>query len=173
MNLRRNIAFSKATWAALIGLALAFVQPLRGQPSSIVLAPAPAPGQDAMAQQNAWRTVQSRVSWFQNSTRSAYGFQTGGYGYMLQQFQMLRSAYSAFGASLTQQQLERGANDLAELDAGLDIMQDAFSNYQQELAQGAAATSALNDLRQVLYQASRVWLQQLNNVSNRLRVGRG
>ncbi len=129
------------------------------------------PPNNAMAQRSALQNVQSQVGWFQNSLRNASAYQPGSYGNIYQQFQNLRGSYNGFRASLSSQQLSRGANDLAQLDAGLNIIQGAFSNYQQEVANGQSSASAMNDMCQVLYQASGVWLQELNRVSNRLRVG--
>jgi hypothetical protein len=160
-----------AAVAALIGALIILPSLLRAQPWPYAPPPVmPAPN-NSMAQQNALRTVQSQVNWFQNSTRTASSYQTGAYGYVWQQFQTLCGAYNAFKSSLTPQQLDRGANELAELDAGLGILQEAFSNYQQDLADGQSTGTALNNMCQVLYQASGVWLQEFNSVSNRLHVG--
>jgi hypothetical protein len=124
-----------------------------------------------MAQRSAQQAVQSQVNWFQNSTRTASNYGDGGYGQVWQQFQVLRGAYGAFKGTLSQQQVNAGANELAELDGGLDILQEAFSNYQQEVAAGQSSASAFNNMCQVLYQASGVWLQEFNRDCSRLRVG--
>jgi len=124
-----------------------------------------------MAQRSAQTTVQSQVTWFQNSTRTASNYGDGGYGMVWQQFQMLQGAYNAFKATLTQRQLSAGANELAELDAGLGILEEAFTNYQQDVANGQSSTSAFNNMCQVLRQASGVWLQEFNSDCGRLRVG--
>jgi len=127
-----------------------------------------------MAQRNALQAVQSQVNWFRNSTQTASSYGGGGgggYGLVWRQFQMLRGAYGAFKSTLSQQQVASGANELAELDAGLDILQEAFTNYQQEVADGQSSASAFNSMCQVLYQASGVWLQELNSDSARLQVG--
>ena len=124
-----------------------------------------------MAQRSAQTTVQSQVAWLQSSTRTASNYGGGGYGMVWQQFQTLQGAFSAFKATLTQQQLSWGANELAELDAGLGILQEAFTNYQQDVADGQSSTSAFNNMCQVLRQASGVWLQEFNSGCSRLRVG--
>jgi len=126
-----------------------------------------------MAQRSAQTTVQAQVTWFQNSTRTASNYGAGGYGTVWQQFQMLQGAFNAFKATLTQQQLSGGANELAELDAGLGILGEAFSNYQQDVADGQSSVSAFNNMCQVLRQASGVWLQEFNSNCSRLRVGWG
>ncbi len=124
-----------------------------------------------MAQRSAQTTVQSQVTWFQTSTRTASNLGAGGYGTVWQQFQMLQGAFDAFRATLTQQQLSRGANELAELEAGLSILGEAFTNYQHDVAEGQSSSSAFNNMCQVLRQASGVWLQEFNSNCTRLRVG--
>ncbi len=66
-----------------------------------------------------------------------------------------------------------GANDLAEMDAGLDILQGAFCNYEQDIADGRPVGPALNKMCQVLRQGSDLWLQELKRKASRLRIGRG
>ena len=61
--------------------------------------------------------------------------------------------------------------EIAELGAGLDIIQEAFTNYRDDLAAGRSPAVALNDLCQVLGKAASVWLQELNKDAARLRVG--
>jgi len=61
--------------------------------------------------------------------------------------------------------------DLAELEAGQDILQEAFGNYQADLAARRPMSSALRNLCQVLARGSGVWGQELNRVSGWLRVG--
>jgi hypothetical protein len=84
---------------------------------------------------------------------------------------MLQAAYNAFKPTLSPQQLSAGANEWAELDAGLGILEEAFTNYQQEVADGQSSATAFNEMRQVLYQASAVWLQEFNTTCSRMRVG--
>ena len=67
--------------------------------------------------------------------------------------------------------MSAGANELAELDAGLGILEEAFTNYQQDVADGQSSTSAFNNMCQVLRQASGVWLQEFNSDCSRLQVG--
>ena len=157
--------------AAAAGVVMILPGWLLAQPWPFTPPPVMSAPNNSMAQQNALRSVQSQVNWFQNSIRTASGYQTGAYGNVWQQFQILRGAYGAFTGTLTPQQLDRGANELAELNAGLDILQEAFTDYQQAVADGQSSASAFNNMCQVLYQASGVWLQELNSVSNRLHVG--
>jgi hypothetical protein len=123
------------------------------------------------AQRNALSNLRSRVKWLQNATRSASSYRTGAAEMLWQQFQFLRGSYNAFTTTLNPQQANYGANDWAELNAGLDIIGEAFTNYQDDLAQGRLPTLALNDLCRVLQQASNVWLQELNKDCARLQVG--
>jgi len=123
------------------------------------------------AQRNAMNTVQSQVGWLQNATRTASSYTTGAAGTVYQQFQTLRGAYAAFTATLNPQQSANGANELAELSAGLNILQEAFTNYQDDLANGRDPGAALTDMCQVLNQAAGVWLQEFNQDCRRLQVG--
>jgi hypothetical protein len=123
------------------------------------------------AQRNALNGVRAQVNWLLNSTRTAPSFGPEGYGKIWQEFQTLRGAYGIFRSTLTSLQLNAGANELAEIEAGLDILQEAFGYYQADLAAGRSPASALRDLCQVLARGSRVWVQELNRVSTRLRVG--
>ena len=155
----------------LAGLALLSAGLLRAQvPWGYPPPPGPTPT-TPMAQQNAQRTVQTQVNWFQNSTQTASNYGGGGYGMVWQQFQMLQGAFNAFKATLSQQQLSAGANELAELDAGLGILEEAFSNYTQDVQAGQSSASAFSEMCQVLNQASGVWLQEFNSVCRRLQVG--
>jgi hypothetical protein len=122
-------------------------------------------------QRNSLKALQGQVGWLQNATRTAPNYATGGCDLLWQQFQSVRLAYSGLKGTLTPRQLDYGANDLAELEAGLDIIQEAFTEYQNDLAGGRAATTALRSLCQVLGQAAGLWLQELNKDCARLRVG--
>ena len=124
-------------------------------------------------QRNALNAVRAQVNWLQNTTRTAPNYGDNGYGNVLQQFQALRGAYSELKQTLTPQQAAAGANALAELDAGLDILEEAFTNYQNDVAGGRLVRSALSDMCQVLRQGSRVWLDELNRNCSALRLGWG
>jgi hypothetical protein len=115
--------------------------------------------------------VRSQINWLLNATRTASNFGANGYGNLWGQFQAVRNAYNTFKQSLNPRQLGEGANSFAELDAGLDIIQEAFTNYQNDVAAGRAANLALRDLCQVLREASQMWLQEFNKDCSRLRVG--
>lgn len=158
--------------AGLAGLVLLSASLLRAQIPWGFGPPPVMPTPDTpMAQRSAMQAVQMQVNWFQNSTRTASNYGDGGYGMVWQQFQTLKGAYSAFTATLNQRQVSSGGNELAELDAGLGILEEAFANYQQDMASGQSSASAFNSMCKVLYQASGVWLQEFNTDCNRLRVG--
>ena len=68
-------------------------------------------------------------------------------------------------------QLASSTNQLAELDAGLDIIQNAFTNYQTAVANGHSSNTASANLRQMLNKAIRVWTQELKQDRRQLRIG--
>ncbi len=107
----------------------------------------------------------------QNAIQTAPNYRTGAYDVLAQQFQMLCAAYVDFKRSLNQQQLYYCGNDLAELDAGLDIIGGAFANCQQDLAAGRSPNYTMRTLGKVLGQGTGLWFRQLDQVSRRLRVG--
>jgi hypothetical protein len=123
------------------------------------------------AQRSALNAVRSQISWFQNATRTAPNYGEQGYGNVWGQFQGLREAYNAMKATLNPQQLAYGANAFAELDSGLDILQEAFTNFQNDVAAGRNSRSAFRDMCQVLREGSHVWAQQLNQDCAQLHVG--
>ena len=130
-----------------------------------------APPTNPMAQRNALNLLLNEVNWFQNAARSASSYPDGGYGLLVHQFQAVRDHYSAFKSTLTPQQLVSSTNQLAELDAGLDIIQNAFTNYQTAVANGQSSNTASANLRQVLNKAIQVWTHKLKQDRRQLRVG--
>ena len=142
--------------------------------ASVIYAPAQVPfaaPTTPMAQRNALNLVVNQVNWFQNATRTASSYAGGGYGLLVQQFQAVREQYNGLKSTLTPQQLASGANQLAELNSGLDIIQEAFTDYQTAVANGQSSTTAFANLRQVLNEAMRVWAQELKQDCRQLRVG--
>ena len=125
------------------------------------------------AQRNALSIVRSQAGFLDNATRTAPNFGGQGVDNVWQQFQALRGAYVALKQTLTPQQAAQGANSLAELDAGLDIIQEVFPNYQDAVAAGQPANSALREMCQVLRQTCALWMQEFNKSCSRLRVGWG
>ena len=111
------------------------------------------------------------MNWFQNAARSASSYPDGGYGLLAHQFQAVRDQYNGFKSTLTPQQLASSTNQLAELDAGLDIIQKAFTNYQTAVANGQSSNTASANLRRVLIKAIRVWTRELKQDCRQLWVG--
>jgi hypothetical protein len=130
-----------------------------------------APPTNPMAQRNALNLLLNQVNWLQNAAKTASSNPGGGYGLLLQQFQAVRVQYDGFKSTLAPQQLASSANQLAELDAGLDIIQHAFTDYQTAVANGQSSNTASGNLRQVLNEAIRVWTQELKRDRRQLRVG--
>ncbi len=142
--------------------------------ANLVCAQAPwpfVPPTTPMAQRNAMNLVVNQVTWFQNATRTASSYTGGGYGLLVQQFQAVRDQYAGFKSTLTPQQLTSGANLVAELDAGLDIIQQAFADYQTAVANGQSDSTAFANLRQVLNEAMGVWVQEFKQDCRQMRVG--
>ena len=106
-----------------------------------------------------------------NATRTAGNFNNN-VGKIWQQVQFLRAAYNGFTMTLNPQQRADGANELAELSAGLDILEEAFTNYNNDVAGGRSENVAFAELTQVMREGARYWLQELDRVSARLLVGR-
>ena len=157
----------------VLALALLPVSPrvLRAQYPFYMPPPALPPANDRNAQRNAMANVRNAVGWLQNATRTASNYRTGGEGVVWGPFQALRGAFNGFTLTLNPQQQANGANEIAELSAGLDILQEAFTNYRDDVAGGRPPAMALSDMCQVLHQASGVWLQEFNKDCARLRVG--
>jgi hypothetical protein len=137
---------------------------LRGQPPWFTPPPTPA------AQRNALNFVRSQVNWFRNATQNAPRFGTGRYGTVWNRFLMVRDAYRAFQRTLTPVQLRGAANELAELEAGLDIIQEGFIEYQMDVGSGRMANAAFRSMGQALDQAAGVWLQELDRVAGHLGI---
>lgn len=124
-----------------------------------------------MAQRNALNLVINQVNWFQNATRTASSRAGDGYGLLMQQFQGVRNQYAGLKSTLTPQQLTSGANQLAELDAGLDLIQEAFTDYQTQVGNGQSNASAFSNMCRVLNEAMGVWAQEFKKDCRQLRVG--
>jgi hypothetical protein len=118
--------------------------------------------------------LQRQLDQFQRTCRMAPGYYTqGGYDMVWQQFQALRSTYAAFQEALSPNQAYEGGNDLADLDAGLDIIQKAFTRYQNNRAATYPASASFDSLCKVLSRSVTVWSLELQEVFNRLRSVRG
>jgi hypothetical protein len=166
----KSIARNPALCSALgLCICLAALQ------ASLVFAQAPwpyaPPPTTPMAQRNAMNLVLNQINWLQSATRTASSFAGGGYGSLVQQFQAVRDQYGGFKSTLTPAQMNSGANQWAELDSGLEIIQEAFTDYQTSVANGQSDTSAFRNLCQVLNEAMAVWGQEFKRDCSQQRVG--
>lgn len=132
--------------------------------------PAVSPPTTPTAQRHALIVVRSEVNWLRNACRTASNFTTGNYALILDQFQKTREAYAAFKATLSPDQLNSVANELAELDAGLDILQEAFAEYQTDVSAGRTRNAAFQSMCHVLDEAAGLWLEEFNKLAKRLRL---
>jgi len=137
--------------AIVASMAVAVPSILRSQP---VWLNTPATTPDA--QRSALQNVRAQVNFFRNTLRTAPGYVNEGYAMVWQGFQAIRGAYGSFKSTLTPNQLNAGANDLADLDAGLDIIQEAFGNFQEDVNSGQSSASSFRNLCQVLSSATAV-----------------
>lgn len=125
----------------------------------------------ADAQRNSIRTLRFQLDAFRSAARTAPAYYNGtGYDQIQSHFQAVVSAYQTFKSTLTSTQASAGANDFAELDAGLNIIAEGFTNYQSEAASGYSGASAFRDLCQTLSRAMDVWSRQFLTVCSRARV---
>jgi hypothetical protein len=122
-------------------------------------------------QRNALQTVVGQVNWVRNTARTAPSYLTDAFEMVWSSFQALRAHYTAFRSTLTPDQLARGANEIADLDAGLDIIQEAFADYQQQVAVGQGGRFAFARFCRVVDEATGIWGRELQKNSQRLRVG--
>jgi hypothetical protein len=141
-----------------------------------VLPPAPVRSQSFVSnapdtQRNAMNAVRTQAGYLQNATRVALSYGDNAVQTLSDQFQALCRQYNSFTATLTPPQQAGFANEWSELSVGLDIIQEAFANYQQDLANGRSRPAALSDLRRVLSEATRMWLREFNATVSQARVG--
>jgi hypothetical protein len=112
-------------------------------------------------------------------TAADMGQRAGGGGYQMQnfeadyqnlrlQFQNLRFTFAAAGELVVQSQSARAANATAELDAGLNIIAEAFLPVQQELQTGNVNRDTIVRMCQTLNQALDLWQKELKKSSARL-----
>lgn len=123
--------------------------------------PPPFTGVDAP--RNALNSLHNQINWFQNTTQTAPNLASTGLSELWQQFQGLQTAFATFQSTLTPDQLQAGANDVAELGSGLQIIQEAFTDYQNETNNGVASSYSFRNLCQVLNRAVAYWTQQLQS----------
>jgi len=137
---------------------------VRGQPPRFTPPPTPE------SQRNALNFLRGQVDWFRTAAQNAPRFGTGRYGMVWGRFLNVREAYRAFQRTLPPLQLRTVANVLAALDAGLDILQEGFIDYQQDVGSGRIANAAFRSMSQALQQAVVVWMQELDRVAGLLQI---
>jgi len=134
-------------------------------------AASPASGSLSATQRQAQAAVYNQLRELYRATQNARNYGDEGVQLVSQQFQLLRKSYQDFTATLTADQSAARANEWAELDAGLEILQQAFDNYRQDINAGRTTATALSDLVLVLEQGGRVWLQNFNAAVQSLAQG--
>ena len=84
------------------------------------------------------------------------------------QFQNLRGTFNQLAAWVPQLQSPRAANAVAELDAGLNIIAEAFIPVQQEIQAGTLNRNTVIRMCQVLKESLDLWRKELKKSSSRL-----
>jgi len=84
------------------------------------------------------------------------------------QFQGLRSTFNLLGQQVIQLQLPRAANAAAELDAGLNIIAEAFAPVQQEIQAGMVNRDTVIRMCRALELALQEWEKELRKNASRL-----
>jgi hypothetical protein len=123
-------------------------------------------------QRQVLNNFQRQLDMFDDAIRNTTRFNTPPDVMLWHNFDGLRVGFQTIKSSLAPVQVQRGANDLADLDAGLAIIAEAFPNFQEDLNNGRSYQVALHTLRQVLRDSMRIWTQQFNSVARRLQIGR-
>ena len=168
MPLPAQIPFRRA--AARLMLLLPFIAATAFGEPSLIPTPAKVTGIDA--QRQAQNIVLARLRDLYSATQNARNYGDNGVQLLRHNFDGLRRAYSDFTATLTPKQSSEYTNEWAELGAGLDILQQSFDNYRQDLADGRTTMTALIDLCQVLERGGRIWLQDFNEAARQAQVGK-
>lgn len=133
----------------------------------------PYPGHREIDQHHALDPLLTQIDKFQKSTWSAPGmYHKGGYETLWQNFQAVRRSFSAFKGVLTERQTYEGANDLAELDAGLTTIQESFTHYQSDIARKPETSARFQTLCTTLFRSMKVWRTEASNDWDRWRVVR-
>ena len=158
-----------------VGGAIAQLISAPGTPSSFVQGPTIADtlrnGAQASSDQ-ARMTAQTAVEMGRRA-RSA-GYQSQNFAADFQnlqfQFQNLRTVFSQVAAFVPQLQSPRASNAAAELDAGLNIIAEAFVPVQQQWQAGTLDRQSVVLMCEVLNEALREWQKELKKNSRRLGV---
>lgn len=84
------------------------------------------------------------------------------------QFHSLQFLFNALGQLALQLQTPRAANAVAELEAGLNIISEAFTPVQQEMQADVLNRDTVVSMGQVLNEALLEWQKELKKCSSRL-----
>jgi hypothetical protein len=84
------------------------------------------------------------------------------------QFQNLRATFNLLAGIVPQLQSARAANAAAELDAGLNIIAEAFTPVEQEWAAGNLDRRTIVQMCEILNEAILEWQKELKKNSRRL-----
>jgi hypothetical protein len=122
------------------------------------------------AQRNAVNAVRAQLRSLHSATQAARNYGVEGVETVRQPFDSLRKQYDVFAAALSPGQTADCGNKLAELSAGLDILQQAFGNYRQDLTDGRTVATALTDLCRVLDEGAGIWLLEFNEAVSQAHV---
>ena len=90
------------------------------------------------------------------------------YQNLLVQFESLRATFHQLAQLAVQLQTARAANAVAELDAGLNIISEAFAPVQQESQAGTLNRDTIVRMCQVLSEALKEWQKELKKDTSRL-----
>ncbi|HMP84803.1 MAG TPA: hypothetical protein PKA41_19085 [Verrucomicrobiota bacterium] len=126
---------------------------------------------DTDAQRNDMQNVKIQTRSLVNACNQGFNDASDPYQYVLYNFNSLRAQYNLFRNTMTSQQVSRAANEWSELDSGLDILAEAFSDYQEQTPAGTFNVSAFRNMCSVLGQASGVWLSEFTDACGRSQIG--
>lgn len=126
---------------------------------------------DTDAQRNDMQNVQIQTRSLRNACNTASNDASDPYQYVLYNFNSMRAQYNLFRNTMNAAQVSRAANEWAELDAGLDVLAEAFSDYQEQTPPGTFNVSAFRNMCAVLGQAAGVWLTEFNDAVGRSQIG--
>jgi hypothetical protein len=84
------------------------------------------------------------------------------------EFQNLRGSFNLAAQIASGLQSTRAANAAAELDAGLNIISEAFGPVQQEIQTGSVNRDTVASMCRVLQEALQLWQAELKRKSSRL-----
>ena len=115
-------------------------------------------------------TRQTAVDMGRRARAAGYQLQTFSMDYqnLLFQFQGLRATFNLLGEMVLQLQQPRAANAVAELDAGLNIITEAFAPMQQEVQTGTVNRDTVVRTCRILDQVLFEWGKELKRNSMRL-----